>query len=68
MLVSTFDYTEIDDNDVESMEAAWNLWVRGLHAAGYYPGDEPLRWTDTSLTYRLHELALVGGEEKAVVA
>jgi hypothetical protein len=55
---SVFDFSEVDINDPEAMEKAWNDWVRGLFLAGFRPSEHPLpgRETETTITYRLFRL------------
>lgn len=51
MRTGTFCLDETADD--EALEKAWNAWIAELMAQGLRPADQPIRWTETTATYRL---------------
>lgn len=54
MRTGTFSLDEAADD--EALEQAWNAWVDELMGMGLRPADQPIRWTETTATYRLFSI------------
>jgi hypothetical protein len=54
ILTGEFNHAGVDESNTEAMEQAWNAWISDLALAGFEPDENPIRWSATSQTFRLH--------------
>lgn len=66
MRVATFDLGEVDTDDIDAVEKAWNTWVDEMRVWGVRPSDLPIRSTATSTTYRMFDIHLDTPESEYV--
>lgn len=59
-MTEVFSLAGLDPEDSAAHERRWNGWVEELAYRGLEPEEQPLAWTDLTMTFRLRPVAGLG--------
>ena len=65
--VEVFDFAGAE-GDTDAIASLWDAWVSELYTRGFEPAEEPLRWTASTVTYRVFPVDLINEYEDDRIA